>query len=344
MVANNVGRASQSLKVIGALNNSRYREMNKILNNVAKNYSNIIIPRNTISNQISDLTRGVAQIPATKIQSVLEMSKITPGVSQISNMQSKFIIPDILDSYNALLKSSRKSIERFTKSWSEIYDSALKIANDRCKEETPMVMDLAKSGWVISPLWPMKVLDSYKNLTHEERISAIEEYYTVDNHKNLFNELDILIEKFGSNDDEKGYFIQLQQIRELLSTDFKYYKVLMSTITGIVEYKYIQKIGMLNTNNILRYNNVKNILTNGVTGTFNPMQLLEFNSLFNVLSGFTTNSKFQDGIDNTPFTRHSIQHARFNPVRYKKSHLIKLVILLEALTFDSILSPELNSK
>lgn len=199
-----------------------------------------------------------------------------------------------------------------------------------CVSTENAVKILSENNWVVSFL----SVDDLRNLNNKSKAEILnyaEKYYTVDNYRNFFMCFDDLIRDFKAVSTDKGYLKQLIRIEELLKDDFSNYIVLLSTAMGILEYKYIQKSGKLNTSKILK---CKEIVVNHEAKQKSVTDMLasvDMGSTFGVLENYYKYGYFENGINSSKFGRHAVQHGRYNPERYKETDMIKTILLIYAI-------------
>ena len=209
--------------------------------------------------------------------------------------------------------------DRLNKSENEIYMSTEKAVNI-----------LSENNWVVSFL-SVDDLKKQNSKSKEEILDYVEKYYTVNNHHNFFMYFDNLIKNFETNSEDRGYLEQLKIIEQLLKDNFRYYIVLLSTAMGILEYKYIQKNGKLNTSVIAHGSEIRENASEKPKSVTDVLERIDISSTYKVLKNYYQKSHFENGINRSEFGRHAVQHGRYNPERYKETDMIKTILLIYAI-------------
>ena len=115
--------------------------------------------------------------------------------------------------------------------------------------------------------------------------------------------------------------------------DFKNSRVLINAAVSILEFKYIEAFDLEFSNSIMRERDIKAYYNQHKNDMFIVFDYLSFCSLLQVLMNFMARQEFKVGSKETQLTRHSIQHGRYNPERYKDTDFIKIILLIVATCF-----------
>lgn len=229
-------------------------------------------------------------------------------------------------------------MRRFFHDWCEENLDRLQKRDKEYDKVKPVMEVLAKNNWVFS-YFSVSDIEQLIDKDDSEILEYARNYFTADNYSNFFDIFASVKSYFEKLPEDKGYLELLIMIEDLLKQDFKYYKVLISTIMSIIEYKFIQKTGRLNTGKIAKCSNIKNSADRIVKSENTNLESILNKSDFKVLIHFYEGGEFGKGINGSKFGRHSIQHGRYNPERLEETDMIKSVLLLLAICE----SDEINS-
>jgi hypothetical protein len=210
----------------------------------------------------------------------------------------------------------------------------LKETEKRYKDLIPTIERLSNQGWVITPYFEINELFKLKEKSSEELECFMEDYYTKNNYKQFYYEFDLLLDDFVVDEDnDRGYLNQLEKIKNLIQLDFKNSRVLINAAVSILEFKYIEAFDLEFSNSIMRERDIKAYYNQHKNDMFIVFDYLSFCSLLQVLMNFMARQEFKVGSKETQLTRHSIQHGRYNPERYKDTDFIKIILLIAATCF-----------
>lgn len=316
-------RASGALTVAQSLNKSLESQraiMQSINDNMVKPYQDIaknlenMVPKSTLSN-FAKINSDLSGIP------IKQLNKLFPYKVQVNPELYK----NVAEQQTAFIKKMR--------SWTKYFEQAQKEINQKYRSLIPTVDLLSEQGWVITPFLDMNLLFKFRNKSAEECNEFMTEYYTKDNYKQFYYEFDQLLDDFVDEDFDKGYLNQLIKIRKLVQKDFENSIVLINAAVSILEFKYIEVIGSVSTGKTMSQKGIKNYLQQHENSNQPAFDYLSFYSLLTALSQFMSYENFKVGVEKTRLTRHSVQHGRYDPARYKDTDFIKVILLIIATRF-----------
>ena len=231
------------------------------------------------------------------------------------------------------LELQNKKIQESLRSLHETFEKQVKESYKRYSKLEPLIISIGKEGWVISPYISLSTVKDIKKLPKEEWANKFSTIYEDNNHRQFFVEFDELINSgFEQSKLDQGYLDELKKIRNLLDSDFSNYEVLIPTAFTVLEFKLNEKLGLIDTSETIKIKSVPKIKNKALNADDrNILSLLSFRSVAIVLDKYYSYKEFQDGIDDTEFSRHSVQHGRFNPLRYEENDIIKIILLIAAL-------------
>lgn len=218
------------------------------------------------------------------------------------------------------------NLTEYTEKMESIYNK-IKAMNEAMQAFYPTLQmgvdSLNQAGWPIGENFDPELVISCTNLPKKEIDNKLTDYYSANNYKELFDEIDIIIRML-----DDGYKEQMQEIKELLKKDIKYYKVVIQALYSLIDYSYNGAFGRTKTkkytNKFLITEDLKGAEKDKVIGMFQIVSISNFKIL---LDQFGQHS-FAVGVDDTDFSRATIMHGRYNPERLSIKHLIQVVLLL----------------
>lgn len=212
-----------------------------------------------------------------------------------------------------------------------------KVAKAIQKKEpiiTTQFEKLYENGWILTGDFDETAIvysDEYSQEYLNERLAN---YYKENKYENFFNELDC-IKDFFDKQEQKGFSTQIEIIKNILKDNMYNYYVAIPSLFPILEYLVSQKENILNTSEIIRYNNIKKVaeVKSQLGGKMiGGLYLVEEIYLYKLFLKMFAGDDFSKGIDATSFSRHSVLHGRYNPKRFDELDLIKLVCIISATT------------
>ena len=124
-------------------------------------------------------------------------------------------------------------------------------------------------------------------------------------------------------------------MEKLVKQDFNNSKVLISTAVSILDFKFVDKMGSINTNKITSHHDIVSYFNDHKDDERSVLDYLSFLSLLKMMDNFFQNGRFRVGVENTELTRHAIQHGRYDPNRFKNTDFIKVILLIIAVRFST---------
>lgn len=290
---------------------------------------------NSILKQYEQVTKSIR--PVVTKQTLSNFAKINSSLSGIPTKQLERIFPYSLQINPGLYTEILKQQKLFAKKmsgWSDYFKIAREEIDQKYLDLVPVVNCLKNCGWVVTPFLEMDVLFTLKGKSRKYCNDFMANYYTKNNYKNFFYEFNAILDDFIDMDFDAGYLEQLKLMRKLVSEDFENYKVLISTAVSILEFKYIEKLGSVNTDDVLHYVDIKNYFKRHNNDRRSALDYLTFVSLLGMLQKFYKGEKFSVGVEHTNLTRHTVQHGRFDPARFQETDFIKIILMIVATRFN----------
>lgn len=277
---------------------------------------------------------GTAPLVPKSVMSSLAMTN--SALSGIPTKQLSQMLPYKYQANPDFFKQIVEQQAAFAKkmsSWIEFSKEAQRRLDKKYRTLIPVVNLLAKNGWVITPFFEIDELFMLRSKSTGYCIKFMTDYYSKDSHEQFFNEFKQLLEDFIDEDFDVGYLDQLKRMRKLVQNDFKNSDVLISTAVSILEFKYIEVMGAVSTGETLNQKDINNYFNHHKDDRRSIFDYINFCSLSKTLSKFMDYENFGVGVDKTKITRHSIQHGRYDPSRYKDTDFIKVILLIIATRF-----------
>lgn len=267
---------------------------------------------------------------------ISSLAKTNSALSGIPTKQLSQMIPHKFQTNPGFFKQIAEQQAAFAKkmrSWVRFAQEAQKELDQKYQTLIPVVNLLSKNGWVITPFFEINELFKLRSKSTSYCIQFMTDYYSKDDHKQFFYEFDQLLKDFIDEDFDDGYLDQLQRMRNLVQSDFKNSDVLINTAVSILEFKYIEVMGSVSTGKTLHQKDINDYFKHHKDDRRSIFDYLSFCSLLKTLSRFMDYENFNVGVDKTKLTRHSIQHGRYDPSRYKDTDFIKIILLIIATRF-----------
>ncbi len=193
---------------------------------------------------------------------------------------------------------------------------------------------LYENGWILTGDFDEIEIVYSDEYSQEYLNERLENYYKENRYENFFNELDCIKDLFDKQG-QIGFSTQIEIIKNILKDNMCNYYVAIPSLFPILEYLVSQKEHILNTSEIIRYNNIKKVaeVKSQLGGkTIGGLYLVEEIYLYKLFLKMFAGDDFSKGIDATSFSRHSVLHGRYNPKRFDELDLIKLVCIISATT------------
>ncbi|GEP24598.1 hypothetical protein [Lentilactobacillus diolivorans] len=173
----------------------------------------------------------------------------------------------------------------------------------------------------------LKLNDQQLNQTFADTLTANSNQLLNENLDDLANSLD------------SGHAKQVTMIKELINQNQKYYIVLFNTLFPILESETIKRFGNHKqvTWNFSPSLNVVRRITREMRSDQQMRfgRLLELNEL-NVLMGLYTYFDFNDySLASMPYSRHTVEHGRFDPNNYTFTQFMQLVLITRNITYSN---------
>ena len=208
------------------------------------------------------------------------------------------------------------------------------------KEE--IALSLADNHWIMllrDSKIDKELLNECKESENNNFNEIVQNFYSRNNHKNVFRKIDYLIGADYSKKEVKlvdGFHDQIKRVRKILFRAFSDSEVLISTVMTWIEYAVAEKFGVLEDKNGYKLGGrieefeekIEKLELKEIT-----LLVVDYYNIFFYLSDLWNSrlQDFEDGKDQVGIGRHSIQHARVNPKRYTDEVMSKLICLLYAL-------------
>lgn len=277
-------------------------------------------------------------------------SKIDLGMNTEAINQMKSVIESIKPLTESPFKELTKTIQNINKSLDpnlEIYSRIFAGITKQIKDSTSLIRQynldkvkrkddcenlfhkLENSGWVLGQeINYFEALDIASKSTNQI-VDIMYQKYSENNFELMLSELDDIVD-FLKNTDNDGFAKQLDEIHNILAESINFYDALMPTLFTILQYIYIfvycNESDVANTSFIsekLKFQK-KHIVVDS-TYMFTLNEILITGEMANLFKGFEGNA------DETIYSRHSVLHGKYNPSRYDKEQLIRIIVLMSAI-------------
>lgn len=260
-----------------------------------------------------------------------EMSKI---FDQQAKVMAKVAIPSevlkMIDNLAPVFESVQNIMEPITKQLSKIAKAVEEVQEEFAAlypQRAETIKNMSSIGWTVGNIDSFQIMDSLDGMSTEEMDEFLINYYSKDNYKNMFEELDLIIEFLDA-----GYKNQAKTLKSILTQDINNYKIAIPVLFPILEYTFEKEMGMLNMQDTMRFRDIrdkkqlvnkkdlKSIWISMIVSTYTVLQ----NDFDN---GSSQRAGFNQGINKVKYSRHSVLHGRFNPSRLTIKDLIQLILL-----------------
>jgi len=306
-------------------------------------------------------------IPSSYTQATRELSNIAfPGYTQTMKELPNYAVPSsyakaamalqnvaVPNNYMKVIQSlNSKNLNELQSSWTKalrnvipfenhLADSILtlqksvKVSLEKSMEELKqkhpeykMVLDgMTSLGWTVSDATATYVFDELIGKNAKDIDGYLLDYYSANGYELLFEELDNVISGL-----DKGYRKQLVRIKKILKDDINNYIIAIPILFSNIEYMFFDREGALNKDGSLSSRIVNREINNADEDEFIGVFPISLKSTLTVLAKiFKNGSKFEKGVDNSEYSRHSVLHGRYNPSRLNISMLVKLIVLMSSL-------------
>lgn len=268
-----------------------------------------------------------------------DFAKVNSNLSGIPTKQLSQFFPHNIQTNPQLFKQIAEQQAQFARKMAQVneyFQEAQRHFDQKYRELEPVVDCLRNCGWVITPFIEINELFKLKGKSRRFCDQFMTDYYTKKCYKQFFYEYGELIKDFTDDEElEAGYLEQLKLMKNLLEQDFNNSKVLISTAVSILDFKYVEKMGSINTNKITSHQEIVSYFNDHKNDERSVLDYLSFLSLLKVMDKFFQNGRFRVGVENTELTRHAIQHGRYDPNRLKNTDFIKVMLLIIAVRFST---------
>lgn len=242
------------------------------------------------------------------------------------------------NSYSNLIKNQKLLLNQFRSNWINQQRQELK---DFCDEITDIADSIAKVGWPLAPELDYRDVKTWLDAgLHDNQLNEkLVEYYTKNNFQKLYKEFDNIERLMAQDTSSQGYLKQVEKVRSTFQKDNTSFLITINCIVSIIDYEFINALGRLDSNEITRHGKVADLEREDEQEEYRNFMAI---SSEKALMSFLVFSNFSDGIDQTKFTRHSIQHGRYNPSRLTEGDLVKCVCLLSSVCYLNKIKKEEN--
>lgn len=321
-------RASGALKMAEQLNSNEFlSRQEKILQSINRS---MVTPYQNIAKSLD------STVPKSALSN---FAKVNSELSGVPTKQLSHFFPYRIQTNPKFFRQIAKQQAQFAKRMSQLneyFQEAQRHFDQKYRELEPVISCLANCGWVITPFIEINELFKLKGKTRQFCDQFMSNYYTENHYKRFYYEYDELIQDFTDDEElEAGYLDQLKLMRKLIKQDFNNSKVLISTAVSILDFKYVEKMGSINTNKITRHQEIVDYFNAHKNDERSVLDYLSFLSLLKVMDKFFQSGRFRVGVENTELTRHAIQHGRYDPNRFKNTDFIKVMLLVIAVRFST---------
>lgn len=314
----NVSHMVNQLNKTNALYSSTIKNVSSVTN-VQKMYGKI-------SNQILKSTPNIKHYIANYVASQKNLKDIVHPENQI------FKNVNISKAYIKQLSSIRSSLAyKLSENFQEISQVILE-ANPRNKtieQENKLFDKLIKLGWTFGMRFKNQDVLGLYDSSQQEINDTMLEYYQENNYNNLFEEMDGTV-SYLYKINATGYAGQYSTVESLLQHDFENYIAIVPTLFAILSFIFDYQHHLLGKKKSAAYKNAQNFkdengeMVNGVT-----FQIMRTTSA--VFFNYYANVNFNFGPQKVEFGRNSVQHGRYDPSRYRKEDVIKLIVIISAM-------------
>lgn len=216
--------------------------------------------------------------------------------------------------------------------------------DDLDNEIANIAEELLDINWFLAPGLSCSDTKKWLNegLEGERLRKKIDCYYANHDYKNLYREFENIESILKKDEYTQGYLKQVRIIKDNFIQNHDTFLIAINCIVSIIEFEYVNAIDELNTSNIMKYVNVEH-LKNELKDR-DDQEVIAISSNMALLK-FLNFSEFEEGINHTLFTRHSLQHGRYNPDRLDISDFIYCVCLLSSVCSlaETLKNEEFNS-
>jgi hypothetical protein len=274
-------------------------------------------------------------VPKSALSSFAKVNSILSGIPT-KQLNQIFSYNQINSQLFKRIAEQQVQFSRRMAQLNEYLQEAQRHFDQKYRELEPVISCLKNCGWVITPFIEINELFKLKGKSRQFCNQFMTDYYTKNHYNRFYYEYGELIKDFTDDEElEVGYLEQLKLMRNLLKQDFNNSKVLISTAVSILDFKYVEKMGSINTNRITTHQEIVSYFDEHKNDERSVLDYLSFLSLLKVMDKFFQNGRFRVGIENTELTRHAIQHGRYDPNRLKNTDFIKVMLLIIAIRFST---------
>ncbi|SYW07939.1 hypothetical protein OENI_140005 [Oenococcus oeni] len=256
----------------------------------------------------------------------------------LSNLFKEMNLSPYIETVKNLDKDLYSQIGKFSNLAKQLEETN-KIFQKQEKKRKPyydkIFFEYKKTGWVMGSAFDYEIIIN-KKLDIDSLNEQLVGYYSNNHFQETFSELKE-ISDFLKINKSKGFQNQLDMITKVLSSDIELFPVIMPTLMAILSYIFDLSQGQINSNAHINYAQISKLLKKNknkqddYTYMFHLNKIAVLTCLFNLFSG----SNFDAGPDKSLYTRHSVQHGRYNPDRFTKEDLIKLIVLISGICLHS---------
>jgi len=264
-------------------------------------------------------------------------TEISKTFEQQAKAMAKVSIPSevlkMIDNLAPVFESVQNIMEPIAKQLSKIAESIDEVQEELAAmypKRAETIKSMSSIGWTVGSIDSFQIMDSLDGRSTEEINKFLMEYYSENDYKNMFEELDLIIEFLDA-----GYKNQAETLKFILIQDINNYKIAIPVLFPILEYTFEKEMGMLNMQDTMRFRDIrskkqlvnkkdlKSIWTSMIVSTYTVLQ----NDFDN---GSSQRAGFNQGINKVKYSRHSVLHGRFNPSRLTIKDLIQLILLISS--------------
>lgn len=249
-------------------------------------------------------------------------------IKSINVMAKSF--KDLSDVRNIIANEMRKSSELLNKTLLSVNS-----ANRSFIRENILFNKLINLNWTWGFCFEDEDIFNFYDKSEKEIDDAMVSYYRKDNYSNLFDEIESTIDYLNKINGH-GFADQYALIMELLQKDFTNFRAIVPSLFGILTFIFDYQHNFLNVETSAR----KDIAENFKNKNSNVMKSMSSQTMRATSAVFCTyysRVTFADGPEKVGFGRHSVQHGRYDPDRYKEKDIMKLIVVISAMQeFDVI--------
>lgn len=320
-----------------------------------KNLVGTLSPAYSITSKVASLNKRYAAISSAYLERPTNTMSDNAGkyiknlhknlalgvLPNIRNFNTDVWYKDVIASFEQIKKLT-KVFERQLNHFSPGMQFSPKDVSNLIIPKEEIALSLADNHWIMllcNSKIDKELLNECKASENNNFNEIVQNFYSRNNHKNVFRKIDYLISADYSKKEVKlvdGFHDQIKRVRKILFRDFGDSEVLISTVMTWIEYAVAEKFGVLEDKKGYklgrRIDKFEEKIEKLELKEITPL-VVDYYNIFFYLSDLWNSrlQDFEDGKDQVGIGRHSIQHARVNPKRYTDEVMSKLICLLYAL-------------